>query len=283
MAKKFKKPVKAANTAADAELGRNTKGFTDEERGAMKERAQELKAERAGKAGGESAVLAKIAEMPEPDRTMGERLHTIIKASAPGLSPRLWYGMPAYALDGTVVCFFQAASKFKTRYASFAFTDAAKLDEGNMWPTAFALKELTTDAEAKIGALIRRHEQDLARREAFEGERVDLAGEVEEGGLVCGRDQRDGDVVRFLEVVDRDGDVGPLDRVVIDADGSLEVGRVVTVAGHRLQALRDRLITTAGVEAERRLAGLFRLTLAVADGDLPQAAPLVGEVVALED
>src|SRR5213596_563580 len=120
------------------------KGFTDEERAAMKDHVQEMKASadrgpRADKADGESAVLAKIAAMPEPDRAMGERLHAIIKASAPALSPRLWYGMPAYAKDGKVVCFFQSARKFKTRYATFGFSDKANLDEGALWPTAFAL------------------------------------------------------------------------------------------------------------------------------------------------
>ena len=135
------------------------KGFTDEERVAIKERAQELTKERArspraDKADGESAVLAKIAEMPEPDRAMGERLHAVIKASAPALSPRLWYGMPAYAKDGKVVCFFQSAQKFNTRYATLGFSDAANLDEGAMWPTAFALTELTAAAEARIGALV---------------------------------------------------------------------------------------------------------------------------------
>jgi uncharacterized protein YdhG (YjbR/CyaY superfamily) len=126
------------------------KGFTAEERAAMRERAQELKA-----AGGESDVLAKIAEMPEADRVMAERLHTVIKASAPALSPRTWYGMPAYAKDGKVVCFFQSAQKFKTRYATFGFSDKANLDEGAMWPTAFALKELTAAEEARIGALVK--------------------------------------------------------------------------------------------------------------------------------
>jgi hypothetical protein len=137
------------------------KGFTEEERAAMKERARELKAAgrrgpRADKADGERAVLAKLAEMPEPDRAMGERLHAIIKASAPGLSPRLWYGMPAYARDGKVVCFFQDAQKFKTRYATLGFSDKANLDEGAMWPTAFALKELTAAEEARIGALVKK-------------------------------------------------------------------------------------------------------------------------------
>ena len=134
---------------------KKAKGFTDEERAAMKERAQELKAE-AKKADGESAVLAKIAEMPEPDRTMARRLHAIIKASAPALSPRTWYGMPAYARDGKVVCFFQSAQKFKSRYATFGFSDEAHLDEGAMWPTAFALTALTAAEEARIGALVKK-------------------------------------------------------------------------------------------------------------------------------
>jgi hypothetical protein len=133
---------------------KKSKGFTDEERAAMKERAQELT--RADKAEGESAVLAKIAEMPEPDRAMGKRLHAIIKASAPALAPKLWYGMPAYAKDGKVVCFFQSAQKFKTRYATFAFSDTANLDEGALWPVAFALKELTATEEAKISALVKK-------------------------------------------------------------------------------------------------------------------------------
>src|SRR5467141_4927275 len=131
--------------------GTTSKGFTDEERVAMKERVQELKAD---KANGESAVLAKIAGMREPDRAMGKRLHAIITASAPALAPKLWYGMPAYAKDGKVVCFFQSAQKFKTRYATFGFSDAANLDEGAMWPVAFALKELTATEEARIGALV---------------------------------------------------------------------------------------------------------------------------------
>ena len=133
--------------------GKKFKGFTDEERGAMKARAQELKADEAD---GESAVLAKIAEMREPDRAMGKRLHAIIKASAPALSPKLWYGMPAYARDGKVVCFFQSAQKFKTRYATLGFNDAANLDDGAMWPTAFALTELTAAVEAKIGSLVKK-------------------------------------------------------------------------------------------------------------------------------
>ena len=129
-------------------------GFTDDERAAMKERAQELKAE-ARKADGENAVLEKIAEMPEPDRAMAERLHEIVKASAPALSPKTWYGMPAYAKDGKVVCFFQSAQKFNSRYATFSFSDEANLDEGAMWPTSFALKELTGTEEAKISALVK--------------------------------------------------------------------------------------------------------------------------------
>ncbi|HEY0068630.1 MAG TPA: DUF1801 domain-containing protein [Chloroflexia bacterium] len=131
------------------------KGFTDEERAAMKERAKELKAE-AERADGESAVLAKIAEMPERDRAMAERLHAIIKANAPDLSPKTWYGMPAYARDGKIVCFFQAAQKFNTRYATLGFNDVANLDEGAMWPTAYALKELTAAEEASIGALVKK-------------------------------------------------------------------------------------------------------------------------------
>jgi len=140
-------------------IGKTVKGFTDEERAAMKERAQELKAAaRANKdkADGESAVLAKIAEMQEPDRAMAKRLHAIIKASAPSLSPKTWYGMPAYAKDGKVVCFFQSGQKFNTRYATFGFSDTANLDEGALWPVAFALKELTTAEEAKIGALVKK-------------------------------------------------------------------------------------------------------------------------------
>jgi len=144
-----------------AAMGRKSGGFTDEERSAMKERVQELKAAArrgpgADRADEESAVLAKIAAMPEPDRAMGERLHAIIKASAPGLSPRLWYGMPAYAKDGKVVCFFQSAQKFKTRYATLGFSDKAKLDDGALWPTAFALKELSAAADARITALVKK-------------------------------------------------------------------------------------------------------------------------------
>jgi uncharacterized protein YdhG (YjbR/CyaY superfamily) len=136
-------------------------GFADEERAAMKERAQELKAAGRRGTGGkkadeESAVLEKIAEMPESDRIMAERVHAVVKASAPGLSPKLWYGMPAYAKDGKVVCFFQSAQKFNARYATFGFNDTANLDEGSMWPTAFALTELTTDDEARIGELVKK-------------------------------------------------------------------------------------------------------------------------------
>jgi uncharacterized protein YdhG (YjbR/CyaY superfamily) len=155
--KETRKSAKST-TATD----KKSKRFTDDERAAMKERAQELKAEArrgprgAGKAEGESDVLAKIAEMPEPDRGMAKRLHAIIKASAPALSPKTWYGMPAYAKDGKVVCYFQSAQKFKSRYATFGFSDEANLDEGAMWPTAFALKELTAAEEARIGALVKK-------------------------------------------------------------------------------------------------------------------------------
>ncbi len=140
--------------------GKASKGFTDEERAAMNERATELKAAarrgpRAGKADGESDVLAKIAAMQEPDRAMAKRLHAIVKASAPVLSPRTWYGMPAYAKDGKVICFFRDAQKFKERYATLGFSDKANLDEGAMWPTAFALKELTATEETKIAALLK--------------------------------------------------------------------------------------------------------------------------------
>ena len=132
-------------------IGKKFKGFTDEERAAMRERVQELKA-----GDGENAVLAKIAEMPAPDRAMAKRFHAIIKATAPVLSPKVWYGMPAYAKDGNVVCFFQSAQKFKTRYATFGFSDKANLDEGHMWPSAFALKKLTAAEEAKIAALVKK-------------------------------------------------------------------------------------------------------------------------------
>ena len=137
-------------------IGKTFKGLTDEEKAAMKETLQERKAAARGEVDGESAVLAKIAAMPEPDRAMGKRLHAIIKASAPAVTPRLWYGMPAYAKDGEVVCFFQPAHKFKTRYATLGFSDAANLDEGHLWPVAFALKELTAAEEAKIGALVKK-------------------------------------------------------------------------------------------------------------------------------
>jgi uncharacterized protein YdhG (YjbR/CyaY superfamily) len=132
-----------------------SQGFTAEERAAMKERARELKAE-GSKADGERDVLAKIAEMPKPDRAMAERLHAIIKATAPDLVPRTWYGMPAYAKDGNVLCFFQSADKFKSRYATLGFSDKANLDKGAMWPTSFALKELTAADEAKIVALVKK-------------------------------------------------------------------------------------------------------------------------------
>jgi uncharacterized protein YdhG (YjbR/CyaY superfamily) len=149
---------KATQKSAKSTTATNktSKGFTAEERAAMKERAQELKAE-ARKADGESAVLAKIAEMPAPDRAIAKRLHAIVKASAPALSPKTWYGMPAYAnTDGKVVCYFTPASKFKERYATFGFNATANLDEGAMWPTSFALKKLTAAEEKKIGALVKK-------------------------------------------------------------------------------------------------------------------------------
>ena len=141
-----------------AEKKTATKAFTDEERLAMKERAAEQKAaaRRSDRADGERDVLAKIAEMAKPDRSLAERIHAIVKASAPALSPRLWYGMPAYARDRQVVCFFQSAQKFKTRYATFGFSDKAKLDEGAVWPVAFALTELTAADEARIAALVKK-------------------------------------------------------------------------------------------------------------------------------
>jgi uncharacterized protein YdhG (YjbR/CyaY superfamily) len=150
-----KSPKSAAVT------GKKSTRFTDEERAAMREYLQERNADsrggrRADKADEESAVLAKIAALPQPDRAMGERLHAIIKANAPALSPKTWYGMPAYAKDGNVVCFFQSAQKFKTRYATLGFSDKANLDEGHMWPTAFALKELTAAEETRIAALVRK-------------------------------------------------------------------------------------------------------------------------------
>ena len=136
--------------SAKSATGEASEGFTDEERAAMKQRAQELKA-----AAGERDVLAKIAEMPDPDRALAERLHALITASAPALAPRTWYGMPAYAKDSNVVCFFQSAQKFNTRYATLGFSDKANLDEGAMWPTAFALTELTEADEARIAALVK--------------------------------------------------------------------------------------------------------------------------------
>jgi uncharacterized protein YdhG (YjbR/CyaY superfamily) len=157
-----KKPAKKATpkpAKRTTAVGEASKGFTEEERAAMRERARELKAAARSRAEGaseEDAVHAKLAAMPEPDRAMGERLHAIIRACAPGLSPKLWYGMPAYAKDGKVVCFFQGAQKFKTRYATLGFSDQAALDEGHMWPTAFALTELTAADEARIVELVTR-------------------------------------------------------------------------------------------------------------------------------
>ena len=155
------KKVTQKSAKSTTATGKKSKGFTDDERAAMKERAQELETQarrgsRGAKAGGESAVLAKIAEMSEPDRTMAKRLHEIIKASAPALSPKTWYGMPAYAKDGKIVCFFQSAQKFNTRYATFGFNDTANLDEGALWPVAFALKELTATEEARISELVKK-------------------------------------------------------------------------------------------------------------------------------
>lgn len=151
-----KETQKSAKTTSA--INKMSKGFTDEERAAMKARVQEMKAEgRANKdkMDGESDVLAAIAAMAEPDRTMAKRLHEIIKTTAPALSPKTWYGMPAYARDGKVVCFFQSAQKFKTRYATFGFSDAANLDEGALWPVAYALKTLTATEEARIVALVK--------------------------------------------------------------------------------------------------------------------------------
>jgi uncharacterized protein YdhG (YjbR/CyaY superfamily) len=153
-----RKPAKKAtqkSAKSTTASGKKPNGFTDEERAAIKERAKELKAA-TDKADGESAVLAAIAAMPGPDRAMAKRLHAIIKASAPVLSPKTWYGMPAYAKHGKVVCFFQSAHKFKSRYATFGFNDDANLDEGFMWPTSFALKKLTAAEEAKIGKLVKK-------------------------------------------------------------------------------------------------------------------------------
>jgi uncharacterized protein YdhG (YjbR/CyaY superfamily) len=153
--------MKDAKKLDKGSAGKGSKAFTDEERAAMKERAREVRATgrrgpRAEEADGESEVLAKIAELPESDRAMAERVHAIIKASAPALSPRTWYGMPAYALDGNVICHFQSAQKFKTRYATLGFSDKAKLDQGDMWPVAYALKELSSAAEASIAALVKK-------------------------------------------------------------------------------------------------------------------------------
>ena len=154
-----KRATKSTQEAAKRanERGKSSQRFTDEERDAMRERARELRASARGGAGEseESAVLAKIAAMAGPDRAMAERLHAIIRANAPSLAPRLWYGMPAYAKDGKVLCFFQSAQKFKTRYSTFGFTDKATLDEGHMWPTGFALQELTAAEEARISALVK--------------------------------------------------------------------------------------------------------------------------------
>ena len=141
--------------SARSTSGRVSNLLTDEERAVMKETVEERRRARSGEADGESDVLAKIAEMPESDRAMAERLHAIIKASTPDLSPRTWYGMPAYAKDGSVVCFFQSGQKFKTRYATLGFSDKANLDDGDMWPTAFALKKLTAADEARIGMLVK--------------------------------------------------------------------------------------------------------------------------------
>ena len=150
-----RKPATKATQKSAKRTSAKSKGFTADERAAMKERARELKAE-ADKADGESALLAKIAEMRGSDRAMAKRVHAIVMASAPALSPKTWYGMPAYAKDGKIVCFFQSAQKFKARYATFGFSDQANLDEGVMWPTSFALKELTAADEAKIGELVKK-------------------------------------------------------------------------------------------------------------------------------
>ena len=158
-AKSTTKKATQKSAKSTTAIGKTVKGFTDEEKAAMRARAQELKAEaRANKekADGESAVLTAIAAMKEPDRAMAKRLHAIIKASAPALSPKTWYGMPAYAKDGKVVCFFQSAQKFNTRYATLGFSDTANLDEGTLWPTAFALKALTAAEEAKTSALVKK-------------------------------------------------------------------------------------------------------------------------------
>jgi uncharacterized protein YdhG (YjbR/CyaY superfamily) len=148
--------MKDAKKSAKRTAGKASKGFTAEERAAMRDRAKELKAAAHGKSDGEGDVLAKIAEMPNADRHLAERIHAIVKAAAPALSPQTWYGMPAYAKDGKVVCFFQSAQKFKARYATFGFSDKANLDEGDMWPTSFALKKLTPADEARISALVKK-------------------------------------------------------------------------------------------------------------------------------
>jgi uncharacterized protein YdhG (YjbR/CyaY superfamily) len=153
--KSAKKGARRSANGAPANKKRSN-GFTAEERAAMKLRSQELKRATTGKADGESDVLSKIAAMREPDRAMARRLHEIVKASAPGLSPRTWYGMPAYAKDGKVVCFFQSGQKFKTRYATLGFSDKANLDDGAMWPTAFALKQLNVKEQARISALLKK-------------------------------------------------------------------------------------------------------------------------------
>lgn len=152
--------MKDTRKTATSSAGSASKGFTDEERAAMQERAKEVKASarrgsRASEADGESDLLAKIAEMSESDRVMAERIHAIVKAAAPALAPRTWYGQPAYAKNGNVVCFFQPARKFKTRYATLGFSDKASLDDGDMWPTYYALKELTPEVEARITELVR--------------------------------------------------------------------------------------------------------------------------------
>ena len=153
-------PKQAAPESAERSTDKASEGFTNEERAAVRARAKELKAaarrgQRAAKADGEGDVLAKIAELPEPDRALAERIHAIVKASAPALAPRTWYGMPAYAKDGDVVCFFQSAQKFNTRYATLGFSDKANLDDGAMWPVAFALRELTAADEARIAMLVK--------------------------------------------------------------------------------------------------------------------------------
>ena len=150
--------MKDTRKSATSSTGSASKGFTDAERAAMRERAKEVKGSRGSRASaadGESDLLAKIAEMSEPDRVMAERIHAIVKAAAPALAPRTWYGQPAYAKDGNVVCFFQPARKFKTRYATLGFSDKASLDDGDMWPTCYALKELTPEVEARIAELVR--------------------------------------------------------------------------------------------------------------------------------